>query len=415
MKKHLNNIIALNRSAIEKSQQAIQEAEAALSKLEADEPDTKLTLSLAREAQGERLAEVRVEWDPELSELPGFDVWYYDPQRHREWQLNIKMHVPDADLSKGQWDFPIWAGTWHFQARWDGGASDVVEYTYTQGEEVEEPEPEEPEPPVQRRVIHHGFWDHYINDSRTLPDSLLPYVNIGKSMSRTVNRITKKGLPAIMHLGNLASESQDERKKRVRSIPQYIPNNATVDIIHFVDEPLSKGIPGPVLDELVDYAREIHGDKYKYAYTINGGELYYPNNRTVNTYAQRFDYVFHQSYPYRHYGGESYLRNIGNTKAELFASLDLRLKTLKEKIPNSKFWFVPQGFYSVNKKKEDRKYKEPPVESPIWYTEWAMANEEVQGLIWWKYFTTRDKVWWAMDRMPEHMESFKKAYEMMNS
>src|SRR5690625_8045361 len=72
MKKHLNNIIALNRSAIEKSQQAIQEAEAALSKLEADEPDTKLTLSLAREAQGDRLAEVRVEWDPELSELPGF-------------------------------------------------------------------------------------------------------------------------------------------------------------------------------------------------------------------------------------------------------------------------------------------------------------------------------------------------------
>ena len=411
MKTHLKNII--------------QEAEAALAKLEdpVPAPDTKLTLSLAREAQGDRQAEVRVEWEPALSKKEGFDIWYYDPQRHKEWQLNIKMHVPDADLSKGQWDFPIWAGTWRFQARWDGGASDVAEYTYTQGKEEPEPEepeeptapePKDPEPPVQRRVIPIGFWDHYINDSRTLPNSLLPYVNIGKSMSRTVNPITKAGLPAIMHLGNLSSETQDERKKRVRSIPQYVQNR-DVDIIHFIDEPLSKGIPGPVLDELVDYAREVHGDKFKYAYTINGGELYYPNNRTVNTYAQRFDYVFHQSYPYRHYGGESYLRRIGDTKAELFASLDLRLKTLKEKIPNSKFWFVPQGFYSVNAKKEDRKYKIPPVDSPIWYTEWAMANEEVQGLIWWKYFTTRDKVWHAMDRMPEHMESFKKAYEMMNS
>src|SRR5690625_153442 len=101
MKTHLLNIIS--------------EAESALAKLEdpvpAPGPDTKLTLSLAREAQGDRQAEVRVEWDPTLSELPDFDIWYYDPQRHREWQLNIKMHVPDADLSKGQWDFPIWAGT----------------------------------------------------------------------------------------------------------------------------------------------------------------------------------------------------------------------------------------------------------------------------------------------------------------
>src|SRR5690554_7700092 len=80
----------------------IQEAEAALAKLEdpAPGPDTKLTLSLAREAQGDRQAEVRVEWEPELSELPDFDIWYYDPQRHREWQLNIKMHVPDADLDR---------------------------------------------------------------------------------------------------------------------------------------------------------------------------------------------------------------------------------------------------------------------------------------------------------------------------
>src|SRR5690625_7052222 len=150
----------------------ISEAEGALAKLEAPAPvpTTKLTLSLAREAQGDRQAEVRVEWEPALSELPDFDIWYYDPQRHREWQLNIKMHVPDADLSKGQWDFPIWEGTWYFQARWDGGASDVVEYTYTQGkEEVEEPEPEEPEP-VKRRVIYLGFWDSYLNGIWRLPE-----------------------------------------------------------------------------------------------------------------------------------------------------------------------------------------------------------------------------------------------------
>jgi len=388
MKAHLKNIIT--------------EAEAALAKLEAPTPapgpDTKLTLSLAREAQGDRQAEVRVEWEPELSELPGFDIWYYDPQRHREWQLNIMMHVPDADLSKGQWDFPIWEGTWYFQARWDGGSSDVAEYTYTQGKEDEE----EPEP-VKRRVIHHGFWDHYINDSRTLPDSLLPYVNIGKSMSRTVNRITKKGLPAIMHLGNLSNETDSQRKSRIRSFPQYIPSGGDVEIIHFIDEPMGT-FSGPELDELVDYAREVHGDKYKYAYTINSAELYYPGLRVHDTYAQRFDYVFHQAYPYRKEGGDSYLRNIGDTRAELFASLDLRLKTLKEKIPNSKFWMIGQGFHG-------QKWRVPPVKSPIWYMEWCMAND-VEGLLWWKYFTTRGS-WDALDKMPEHLESVKKAHEMM--
>jgi len=393
MKTHLKNII--------------QEAEQALAKLEdpAPGPDTKLTLSLAREAQGDRQAEVRVEWDPALSKKEGFDIWYYDPQRHREWQLNIKMHVPDADLSKGQWDFPIWAGTWYFQARWDGGASDVAEYTYTQGKEVEEPEPEEPTEPVKRRVIYHGFWDHYINDSRTLPDDLLPYVNIGKSMSRTVNRITRKGLPAIMHLGNLSNETDSQRKSRIRSFPQYIPSGADVEIIHFIDEPMGT-FSGPELDELVDYAREVHGDKYKYAYTINSAELYYPGLRVHDTYAQRFDYVFHQAYPYRKEGGDSYLRNIGDTRDELFASLDLRLKTLKEKIPNSKFWMIGQGFHG-------QKWRLPPVKSPIWYMEWCMAND-VEGLLWWKYFTTRGS-WDALDKMPEHLESLKKAHEMMNS
>jgi len=391
MKTHLKNII--------------QEAEQALAKLEdpAPGPDTKLTLSLAREAQGDRQAEVRVEWEPALSKKDGFDIWYYDPQRHREWQLNIRMHVPDADLAQGQWDFPIWEGTWRFQARWDGGASDVVEYTYIQGKE--EPEPEEPEPPVKRRVIHHGFWDHYINDSRTLPDSLLPYVNIGKSMSRTVNRITRKGLPAIMHLGNLSNETDSQRKSRIRSFPQYIPSGADVEIIHFIDEPMGT-FSGPELDELVDYAREIHGDKYKYAYTINSAELYYPGLRVHDTYAQRFDYVFHQAYPYRKEGGDSYLRNIGDSREELFASLDLRLKTLKEKIPNSKFWMIGQGFHG-------QKWRLPPVKSPIWYMEWCMAND-VEGLLWWKYFTTRGS-WDALDKMPEHLESIKQAHQMMNS
>src|SRR5690625_1445924 len=390
MKTHLKNII--------------QEAESALAKLEepAPGPDTKLTLSLAREAQGDRQAEVRVEWDPALSKKDGFDIWYYDPQRHREWQLNIKMHVPDADLSKGQWDFPIWAGTWRFQARWDGGASDVAEYTYTQGKEVKEVE--EPEP-VKRRVIHHGFWDHYINDSRTLPDSLLPYVNIGKSMSRTVNRITKKGLPAIMHLGNLSNETDSQRKSRIRSFPQYIPSGADVEIIHLIDEPMGT-FSGPELDELVDYARSIHGDQYTYAYTINSAELYYPGLRVHDTYAQRFDYVFHQAYPYRKEGGDSYLRNIGDTREELFASLDLRLKTLKEKIPNSKFWMIGQGFHG-------QKWRLPPVDSPKWYMEWCMAND-VEGLLWWKYFTTRGS-WDSLDKMPEHLESLKKAHQMMNS
>src|SRR5690625_377189 len=224
-------------------------------------------------------------------------------------------------------------------------------------------------------------------------------------MSRTVNRITQKGLPAIMHLGNLSNETDSQRKSRIRSFPQYIPSGGDVEIIHFIDEPMGT-FSGPELDKLVDYAREINGDKYKYAYTINSAELYYPSLRVHDTYEQRFDYVFHQEYPYRKEDEDSYLRNIGDTRAELFASLDLRLKTLKEKIPNSKFCMIGQGFHV-------QKRRGPPVKSPIWYIEWWMAND-VEGVLWWQYITTRGS-WSALDKMPEHLESLKQAHQMMNS
>src|SRR5690625_1304047 len=122
----------------------ISEAESALAKLDATEPvpepDLELRIIPVREGV------VRAEWDPALAELPDFDIWFYTPEIHRPWQLNIRMHVPDKDFSTGSHEIPMNAeGTWFFQARAEGYESEIIAFNYKK--KVVEPDPEpEPEP-----------------------------------------------------------------------------------------------------------------------------------------------------------------------------------------------------------------------------------------------------------------------------
>jgi len=264
---------------------------------------------------------------------------------------------------------------------------------------------EPPEPPA----LWHGWWDHRVNKSSRLPSDLVPYTNIGKSMERNISSIVDDGVAVIAQLGKVKETTQAQRKSRLAGLESgYFPSGAYVPIIHFVDEPINhENIDPRDLEDLADYGRSIYGNKYKYAYTINSGELYYPTDRPDSDYPQNFDYVFHQTYPYRNEGGSSFLRSIGNTKSELFASLDLRLQTLRQKIPESKFFIVGQGFYGG-------KYNEPAADAPLWFMEWCLENTDyVHGLLWWKYFDS--KSWTAVENMPAYLEKIKQAHAMIPS
>src|SRR5690625_2010483 len=269
---------------------------------------------------------------------------------------------------------------------------------------------EETSPPDdnwEEPVFYHGWWDHRIDKNKSLPSNLVPYVNVGKSMERNITSIANHGVSVIAQLGKVKGSTQQERISRLSNLESghLAQHDAHIPIIHFVDEPLAGGVEADDLDALVAHARNIYGDKYKYAYTINSGELYYPQERAVSDYAQDFDYVFHQTYPYRNQGGSRYLRSIGPTRGELRDSLDLRLQTLKQKIPKSKYFIVAQAFFGG-------KYDPPPTDAPLWFMEWCLENtEDIHGLLLWKYFDS--KSWTAAENMPDYLENIKLAHSMI--
>ncbi len=241
---------------------------------------------------------------------------------------------------------------------------------------------------IINNFIWFGIWDYY-RDS--IAEDFTDYSNIGKSMSRSVSNID---MPAIMHIGGLDGENA---KSRIRSISDFDTGNTK--IVHFMDEPY-KTMTAEELDDLVEYARSLYGNKYKYAYTIN---LYQLLN--VHKFAEDFEYVFFQAYPYRCYSDtQNQAHNIGDSKQELFDELDLQLSRLKNAVPESDYFFVCQAFTGG-------KWRTPPVNAPLWYTEWAMQQSEVKGLLWWQYINMAP--WKGLKDMPEYSQKIKEAFSLI--
>ena len=296
---------------------------------------------------------VNVTWESNIQGL--FDIEYYRPNQDREWQHSVARYREPIPIEDRQTSI--------------GFNSDVVDVrlrAVKDGEVIEEFI-------AKKNIIEKpfGFWDAW--NGRELAS--YPSATIGKSMDRNVKPITDSGIPAIMHLGNLEHETNQQQRARIDSIASFDTGN--VPIIHFIDEYPKYGITSERMDDLADYARSKYGNKYKLAYTIN---LYQLLN--VNEFAQKFDYVFFQAYPYRDPADtENASFNIADTKQALFNELDLRLYQLKWKI-NADFWIVAQTFSGT-------KFRRPPSDSLKWYREWAAQND-VGGVIGWKYFSDRN-------------------------
>jgi len=261
-----------------------------------------------------------------------------------------------------------------------------------------------------RRKIYYGLWDHFIRD--LAPDEYIGHVNIGKSMQRSgILEINSHGIPAIMHIGGFSTRTQDERKKRIDEtfrhfiLDQHTPEN--MPIIHFEDEPLSGGITGTELDELLDYTKQHYGHLgFKFAYTINRYEMV--NNPGQMGFAQTFDYVFHQVYPYRNPDSDQYWENadIGDNKEDLVHELDWRLKRLKEIVPGSKYFIIAQGFSGA----DALKWRPPPLNAPFWYVEWAMQND-IEGILYWKERSTGNTL--GLNKLNDYRINVKNAYQLI--
>lgn len=87
-------------------------------------------------------------------------------------------------------------------------------------------------------------------------------------------------------------------------------------------------------------------------------------------------YLFFQE----NYGGEGMWGNMQIFTEEDFKKEANRVfSNARKKLPNSRFIFVAQGFYT------DRKYRKPPTESVDWTYDYVSKNNDIIGVLWYDY------------------------------
>lgn len=231
-----------------------------------------------------------------------------------------------------------------------------------------------------------GFWDH-----PSVPDSMLAYVNVGKSLAADDTRaVTRSGLPAIPIISGFRSgDSPADWRKRLSDKSQQIPGPDEIPFILLIDEPYSKGWDDEKLERLTDIAREVLPD-HKFAYTVMTLTIL---NRPQRKLPQNADYIGINYYPFR-------IGTNMNSERRFRNDLERLMIAARSKI-DTRFFIVGQAFY------DDDKWHQPPAESPLWYASAIRESDDIDGLLW---FEWRNRSNWQGTRsMPEYVENLKKA------
>ena len=314
---------------------------------------------------------VNVTWESNIQGL--FDIEYYRPNRDREWQHSVARYrepIPIEDLQTS--------------IGFNSDVADVRLRAVKDGEVIEEFSAKKHEKkPEIKPIKYYGLWDFYAGTSNQRPsddwkvDGEWPF-NAGKSMDKTISHIVDAGLSAIPH-GDVFLNNGANIESRVRDVISWADRHSnSVDIIHFMDEPFAKNVNPDQMLHALSYARS-RSNKYDYAYTLNVAELTsLTGSGKVRGYGD-FDYLWLQVYPYRIDVG-----NIADTRQALHNELDMRLEQMREIAPDSKYFIVGQGFYSLPGAGSNHKWRMPPDEAPLWYAEWVSNQPDVEGLFYWR-------------------------------
>lgn len=229
-----------------------------------------------------------------------------------------------------------------------------------------------------------GFWDH-----PSVPDSMLAYVNVGKSLAADDTRsVTRSGLPAIPIISGFRSgDTPSDWRKRLSDKGQQIPDPDEVPFILLIDEPYSKGWDDEKLEQLIDLAREVMPE-HKFAYTVMTLTIL---NRPQRKLPQNADYIGINYYPFR-------IGTNMNSERRFRNDLERLMIAARSKI-DTRFFIVGQAFY------DDDKWHQPPAESPLWYARAIGETEDIDGLLW---FEWRNRSNWQGTRsIPEYVENLK--------
>jgi len=231
-----------------------------------------------------------------------------------------------------------------------------------------------------------GFWDH-----PSVPDSMLAYVNTGKSLAADDTRtVTRSGLPAIPIISGFRSgDSPDEWRRRLRDKSQQIPGPDDVPFVLLIDEPYGKGWDDEKLELLVDIARDIMPE-HKFAYTVMTLTIL---SRPQRQLPQNADYIGINYYPFR-------IGSNMNSEQRFRRDLNRLMDAARNKI-DTRFFIVGQAFY------DDDKWHQPPAEAPLWYANAIGETDDIDGLLWFEWRNRSN--WQGARSMPEYVENLKKA------
>lgn len=231
-----------------------------------------------------------------------------------------------------------------------------------------------------------GFWDH-----PSLPDTMLPYVNTGKSLAADDTRtVTRSGLPVIPIISGFSSEdSPEEWRRRLRNKSQQIPGSDEVPFVLLIDEPYSKGWDDDKLEQLVDIAHDIMPE-HKFAFTVMTLTILHRPQRRL---PQNADYIGINYYPFR-------IGSTMNSEQRFRRDMNRLMNAARNKI-DTRFFIVGQAFY------DDDKWHQPPDESPLWYANAIAETEDIDGLLWFEWKNRSN--WKGAGSMPAYLENLKKA------
>lgn len=246
---------------------------------------------------------------------------------------------------------------------------------------------------------YYGYWD-YLDD----PEEMKPSSNVAMSYNaHDAQKVIDDGLKVIVNVSHQLrkNESESQWRSDLRGMAQSIRNYSPEDVLWILlwDEPYGQdGLTTNELEHMVELAREIIGDEFKYGFTLSEGNIL---DRKIPT---NIDVAGINYYPF--FKGWRGYKQI-STREDFFDYLNELKGIIKEKIPDVDISITGQGFYG-------KQWRKPPLESAKWYVE-ASQESDVLSLIYWQHRTRPDN-WKGLEDIPDLLNAQREVYdEVCNS
>lgn len=246
---------------------------------------------------------------------------------------------------------------------------------------------------------YYGYWD-YLDD----PEEMGKAANVGMSYNANdAQKVIDNGLKVIINVSHQLrkDESESQWKSDLRGMAQSIQNYSPDDVLWILlwDEPYGQGgLTTKELESIVNLAREIIGDEFKYGFALSEGNIL---DRKIPA---NMDVAAINYYPF--FKGWRGYKQI--TTREEFLEYFTKLKgIIKDTVPDVEIAITGQGFYG-------KQWRKPPLESAAWYVE-ASQESDILSLVYWQYRTRPDN-WNGLEDIPDLLNAQREAFnEVCNS